>query len=151
MWMTGVRLWGDMMKSGIGAAETGARFAEMVTASADVVESRSRSIADACRDPFGGDYRELGRMVPEKIDAFAKAGRIAVAEVAALQSAAFANWQHLTSLALSGRTPTPTDLTRLATRSTRMATRAADAAGKTMAPIHRAATGNARRLKRKAG
>lgn len=151
MWTNGLRLWGDMMKAGAAAADAGVKLAETMAASADVVQSRSRTIAEACRDPIGGDHRELARMMPEKVEAFGAAGRIAFAEFSALQSAAFADWQRMAVLAMSGRAPSADELAGMASRSSRLTERASKAAGKALAPIHRSATGNARRLKRKAG
>lgn len=140
--------WAGMWRSGVALADTGIKFAETIHASSAVVDSRSRTMAAASRDPLNGDYVELGRMVPEKVEAFAQAGMSAMSDLQAIQAQALANWQQLIGITLSGRMASAAQLGELATRSSRMFERAAGAGGKALAPVHRSATDNARRLSR---
>ncbi|HWI85595.1 MAG TPA: hypothetical protein VNT42_04630 [Sphingomonas sp.] len=139
--------WLGLWRSGAKATQTSIRFTEMMVASSEVVSSRSGSIADAMRDPLNGDYRELGRMVPEKIDAFSSAGASMWKDMGALQASALAAWSHGASLML--RPSTMADAATMWTHSGDMIGRSMDMGGKAMAPIHRQATANARRLRKK--
>ncbi|WP_184474546.1 hypothetical protein [Rhizorhapis suberifaciens] len=142
-------LWTDMWTSGMELATAGLKYSEMMGASAHVIHSRCGSIAEAVRDPLQGDYAELSRMVPEKVDAFSRAGRAAFADLYAIQSDVLANWMLIGAIAAAVRLPTAVEADRLARRSSRMGARASAAAGKALAPVHRRATSNAKRLKRK--
>jgi len=138
--------WTSLWTGGIEMAKTGGKFAEMLHASGTVVDSRTRSMAAATRDPLNGDYRELNRMVPEKVAAFSESARAASGDLHALQAEGLAQWQALSQIALSGRPPTLADMATLTARSARIMDRATRAGGKALAPVHRQATANARRL-----
>ena len=140
--------WAGMWRSGVAMAETGVKFAETMHASRAVVDSRSRTMAAASRDPLNGDYVELGRMVPEKVEAFAAAGMSAMADLQMIQAQALANWQQMIGIAMSGRMASAAQIGELTTRSSRMIERASSAGGKALAPVHLSATNNARRLSR---
>ncbi len=149
MWSDPFRFWTDVWAAGAEMTRTSVKFGEMAQASAEVIESRSRSIAAACRDPLGSDYRELARMVPEKLAAFQEAGAASLADIQAFQAAAMANWQQMTALAISGRPPSTAAMNAFANRTSQMAKRASAAGGKALAPVHSRATANARRLRKK--
>lgn len=138
-----------MWASGMELAAVGLKYGEMMDASAHVIHSRCGSIADAVRNPFEGDYAELGRMVPEKVDAFSRAGQAAFADLCAIQTDILANLIHLGRIAAARRLPTSAETDRIARRSSRVNARASAAAGKMLAPVHRRATGNAKRLRRR--
>lgn len=140
--------WASMWRSGMTMAATGSKFAEMLHASGTVVDSRTRTMAEATRDPLNGDYAELNRMVPEKVAAFSESARAASGDFHALQTESLAQWQAMSRIALGGRLPTLTELATLTARSTRILDRAANAGGKALAPVHKQATANAKRLKR---
>lgn len=143
-------LWMGMWRSGQAAADTALTLGETLRAAGAVVDSRSRTMAAASRDPINGDYAELARMVPEKLAAFSAAGASALRDLQAVQSYAMANWRLVTDIAFKGRIATAKEANAIATRSAAMVERTARAGGKALAPVHRAATGNARRLKRSA-
>ncbi len=143
-------LWFDLWSSAGKAATTGLRVAETAQASRKVLESRSRMIQAAIADPMRADHAELGRMVTEKVAAFGRAGVAATGDVLAIQASLQSNWSHAMSLMLSGRLPTAADANAMAARSSNAVTRSIAVAGKALAPVHRTATGNARRLKRSA-
>ena len=130
-------------------ATAGLKYGEMMDASAHVIRSRCGSIANAVQNPLEGDYAELGRMVPEKVDAFSRAGQAAFADLCAIQADALANWMHLGQIAAARRLPTSAETERIARRSSRVSARASAAAGKMLAPVHRRAMGNAKRLRRR--
>lgn len=144
--MTPFDFWSGVWRSGAAMAATNLRLAETMQASGAVIDSRTRTMRAASRDPLNGDYAELGRMVPEKMTAFSMAGMAAFADLQALQTQALAQWGQMMGIAARGRAPTMTEMNTMTTRSARMANRAASAGGKALAPIHSAATGNARRL-----
>lgn len=149
MSMTPWDIWMGMWRSGVGMARTGLQVAETMQASRTVVESRCRTMGRAARDPLNGDYGELARMVPEKVDAFARSASSAWEDMRAIQSDMIANWQQAARLALSGRPPSRSDVETMWSRSTRATERAMGSAGKALAPVHRSATANARRLRRR--
>lgn len=138
--------WSRALRTGASLTQTGLRLVETMRASSAVVERRSQNIATASRDPFGADYAELGRMMPEKVAAFSRAGLSIFGDARAIQSNALANMHQAMTIALNGRMPTAAELDVMQRRSQRMIERAALAGGKALAPIHRTATGNARRL-----
>lgn len=142
-------LWTTMWINWSAMARTGIQMAETLQASQQVIDRRTRKMADATRDPWRGDYGELGRMVPEKMSAFSKAGLSAFDDMQAIGSAAIANWQQMMGLMLDQRGISMTDMATMSKRATGMAERAGAAPGKALKPIHSTATGNARRLSRK--
>ncbi|WP_116091603.1 hypothetical protein [Sphingomonas crusticola] len=141
--------WLGLWSSGAKATQTGLRFTEMMAASSEVMHSRLGSIAHAMSDPLNGDYRELGRMVPEKVEAFSRAGASMMGDVGALQANMLAAWTHGAAVMLSGRPSTLADAATAWTRSGDMFERSIGMSGKAMAPIHKQATANARRLRAK--
>ena len=92
--------------------------AEVATASASVIQHRVGLMSAGELDRAG--RAELARMVPEKVDAFSKAG--------------VALWSEWATLGLGGAA----GATDLATSGARV-----------LAPIHRTATANARRIARR--
>ena len=145
--MTPWDFWSRSVSTGLASAQTGLRFAELMRASQEVVASRCDTIAHAARDPLNGNYRELARMVPEKVDAFGSAASSTAADLHAINVDAAANWQQLTAMAMGFRLPTLAEIDAISTRTMRMTERALGAGGKAMRPLHTAATGNAKRLK----
>lgn len=140
--------WAGLWRSGMEAAQTGLRMTEMLAASAEVVESRCGTAAAALRDPLHGDYRELARMVPEKVEAFARAGTSVWHDLAALQASSLAGWSHAAGLLASGRFWSAQDGMALWNRSGEMVSRSMGMSGRALVPVHRTATANARRLRR---
>lgn len=107
------------------------RYGEMLVAANDVIGKRSALIAAGCRDPLNADYAEMMLMSSEKLAAFSQAGS--------------ALWGEWTKLQLDfGRAMTSAHSPR---RAVRMATRVMGAGGKALAPVHKRATANSRRLK----
>lgn len=131
------------------AFRTSQKLAATMTAASIVVDRRMQTMTEAAQNPLRGDYAELSRMVPEKVEAFSKAGASMIADIAALQAQAWANWSAMAALAAGGRGGNLADWIAIANRSSRMIERASEANGKALAPVHRAVTGNARRLKRR--
>jgi hypothetical protein len=132
----------DMFRAGVKLMETAA-------ASMQVVEHRTGLMRAAAADPLTGDYAELSLMVPEKVAAFSEAGvRLGQGWIAA-QAEMVAEAQRIGAMMLSGRPPSAKALQAMHKRGARSAARSLAAAGEALAPIHKAATGNARRLKGK--
>lgn len=141
------------MMAGFQMAQTGVRAAETLAASADVIASRSTTIGAAMRSPLDADHAELGRMMPEKLDAFARSGAAIADAWWAMGSAWMREAHGLTTQAMRGRVPTIGEMAALSDRSAAYSLGAIEAGarlgGKALAPIHRTATSNARRLRRK--
>ena len=123
---------------------TGTKWVELMMATGEVVQSRSQTIAAACRDPAGADHRELARMVPEKVQAFSQAHAALARDAGAIQS----EWLKLASMSMSGALLSPAGALDWWQRSARLVDTMAGTAGKAMTPVHRAATGNAKRLRK---
>jgi len=144
--------WLRLMEAAAGMARTGMRASETMTASGDVVAKRSAIIGTAMTTPFSADHAEIGRMVPEKLEAFSQSGAAMIGEVYAMQMAWMAEAQHMGALAMRGRMPTMTELATLSSRNAAFAVRSiertASLGATALAPIHAAATGNAKRLSR---
>jgi hypothetical protein len=135
--------WNRMMAAGASMLDTQMRALEMLGSAGEVIAARSTIIGEAMASPMTGDYAEMQRMVPEKIDAFARAG---VAGAAALHQAQ-ADWiAHVQRLASRGRLPAPHELAHIAAGSVEAMARVGST---TLAPVHRRVTANARRLKRR--
>lgn len=131
----------------LAAFRTGERLGATLKASQTVIDSRVRTMADAASEPGRGDYAELARMVPEKVEAFSQASTSLFEDAIAIQAQTAANVGAL--MAMAWRPGNVAGWMAIADRSSRIARRAGQASGKALAPVHKAATGNARRLKRK--
>ena len=142
--------WLRLMNAAAGMAGTGQRASETMTASGDVMAKRSAIIGQAMRTPLKADYAELGRMVPEKMDAFSRSGTALMKECYAMNAAVLAEAQNSAMMAMRGRWPTMGEMTtqfsRNAAFAVRMAERTAKLGATALAPIHATATANARRL-----
>jgi hypothetical protein len=140
-----------MMSAAFDMAATAQRTTEMLTASQEVIAKRTTMMGEAVRSPVNGDYTELGRMVPEKIDAFAKAGAAMSGDWWAIQSAMMSEARAIGLMAIKGQAPTFTELSAMSTRNANLALRTFERAsaigGKGLRPIHASATANAKRLR----
>lgn len=139
-------VWAGWWRNGAEIARTGLRLAEMAQAAGTVIDSRSRTLLAAARNPADADHRELARMLPEKVEAFSQAGASALGDLCALQVDALATWQQLMGVALSGKPASLADLDSLVRRSSRMTDRLVASGGKALDPVHRRTLSNARRL-----
>jgi hypothetical protein len=143
------------------------KASELAVAAATVIGRRSVLGVTGAADPLNADYAELARLAPEKIDAFSRSGAAVAKQFWAMQrelgtlwvQQAEAGWR----LALSfWQLPLPhhaaqiqadfvaSTVDRAATSADRIADRATRLHDHAMAPIHRRATQNARRLSRAA-
>ncbi len=141
--------WRRMLGAAASVATTGHRVSETLTAAQEVVARRTTMM----QSPLTADYAELGRMIPEKLAAFSSAGAAVASEWWAMQAECLAEAQHAAAIAMRGRAPSLDEWTSLASRNAshalRMIARGAALGASAVAPIHRSATGNARRLRRK--
>ena len=138
----------------------GMKTMQMQAAAAQVIAIRTTRMALAGINPGPADRRENSRMVSEKVDAFSQAGEAlatgAVPLMAGMATQAVrANWDLFnaaTRLAASRGLPQVVarqrELTDTLMRSAPAATSdaAARLAHKTLAPVHRKATANQKRL-----
>lgn len=145
--------WMRLAAAAFDMSRTGHRASDLMHASREVVQKRSGMMAVAMRSPVDGDYAELARMVPEKIGAFSSAGVAIARQCWTMQMALLTEAQHVGALFARGRAPSVAELSELAARTTAYIVTSAEniaqlgAVG--LAPVHRTATANARRLKRK--
>lgn len=140
----------SLMRAGFGMFEAGMKFGEMMIASHSVIGRRVDLIQAAARDPLSADYAELGRMVPEKVVAFTRSGAALAEEWRKTQSELFDQWSEFG--ALISNVPTMGGISAFHSRSSQRGARAIErsmsAGGLALEPVHRTATGNARRLLR---
>lgn len=145
--------WTRTMSAALDIGKTGVRSAETMRASGDVIASRSATMRDAIGSPMTADYGELMRMVPEKVGAFSKAGVAIMGECWTMQGAWMAEAQHVGAMMLRGRPPTVTEMSALSSRGAAYALRSIESGAKlgrvALAPIHKTAAANARRLGRR--
>lgn len=135
----------------LGVATTAQRATEIATASQDVITRRSQIMAHAARSPLAGDYAELGRMVPEKLEAFSRAGTAVANDWWTIQISVFNEARHLWRQAMKGRAPTVAEYSATAARNAEFLLRTfeqlGEMSGAALNPIHATATDNAKRLK----
>lgn len=133
----------DMKRGWLQAAET-------ARASSEVINARAGLLHDAARSPMTADYAELTRMVPERIDAFARSGLAVMRDLTSIQAAYWTQAQRVGVLMLAGRVPTASEATVFAAVTREHALGAITAGAQmscaALAPVHRAATANARRM-----
>lgn len=130
----------DMMQGWVALGET-------LSASQRVAERRGAMMGDAARSPLAGDYAEFGRMLPEKLSAFTGAAENWFADCFEVQRQMIAQFADASSFMAGGGANPMAFMARGAERSNRVAITAMSAGGKALAPVHRAATRNAKRLK----
>lgn len=142
--------WAELMRAGVGMVGTSLRASEMMVASGSVIGARMSIMGTAARRPLDGDYAEIGGMVIEKAVAVTKINQALVDQWSAMLRDASEQASHLGGLVLGGRPLSVGDLSWLAERwlahGTRMITRTMETGGLALAPMHEAATENARRL-----
>ena len=146
--------WFRTVSAALDMMATAQRGTEMLDASHHVMAKRTAMMNDAARSPLHGNYAELNRMVPEKIEAFGKASTAMAGDWWAMQSELIAQFRHAAAMATKGRLPTFSELTGFSSRNAMLSLRIfehASAMGdKGMRPLHASAMANARRLKRSA-
>jgi len=138
----------------VSAIDVGVKVVEIAIASSVVIGARMMLIGAAMRNPLSGDYGELGRMLPEKLFAVAQSGIAFIDQVGAAQRDM--NAQMIESrLLMAGGVRTPASLLKMANDAGRRGTRAMlwpfTTGGATLAPVHRAVTSNAKRLRGRGG
>ena len=138
---------------------------ELMQASSDVIARRLEIVADAVRDPMRADLREMALMGSEKVEALSasaqagvKAGMAMAATASATAARETAAAQKAFSAIASAETPMGAALAhnawataafgRAIEDSWAMGSKMLKLQADTLAPIHAAATANARRLKR---
>ena len=158
----GARKLGNPMRlAGTNARKTG----ELLKASGQVIAKRTTLGAAAMLDPLNADHAEFAKIIPEKTRAFSQAGlswlqwsgtvaeqmtRFGLGEMASLGEAVLAIARCHTPagvVATQSRFATAY-LARALSQSIMLTSLATRSQHATMAPIHRTATANARRLSR---
>lgn len=149
--MLGMEAGLSLMRAGFGMFEASMKFGEMMLASQSVIETRVGLMDEAVRNPLDGDYAELNRMIPEKMAAFSLSGAALAQEWRKAQGEMFDQWREFGTL--MGSVPTLGRINafnqRSSHRGTRALVRSMEAGGVALAPVHKSATANARRLKKR--
>lgn len=145
---TPISFWMNAWASGWGMMQTGIKAAETMSASKSVIESRTQKMADTVRNPLKGDYVELARMIPEKVAAFSLSAKATAEDLRAIHKDMSANKRLMEEIASGRRIPMPWDMMAFFTRAANVTTRTMAVGGNALAPIHRRAMANQKRLKR---
>jgi hypothetical protein len=144
--------WSRVADSWMMMNATGERLARTAAASLEVISARSDKIGSAMRSPMTGDYVELSRMVPEKVEAFSAVATVIAQAWWKAQGDLLDSMSRTASAGVSGRWPTPFDLFRTGSDVSYDVLKTMEGASRlgrdALAPIHKTATSNARRLKR---
>lgn len=138
---------------------------EMLQASGDVIARRLEIVADALRDPARADFRELGLMGSEKVEALAASAQAGLTGALTLAGQAGAAAARETAAArgaldavVNARTPAEAMMAQGSWAAGAMSRAMGDAwtlggamlklQADALAPIHAAATANAKRLRK---
>jgi hypothetical protein len=152
---TGATALAQTVEAAVLLAEVNLKAAEMTVAAGAVIGVRMGMIAAAPHYPCNADRAELSRMVPEKIRAFSEAGTAVVEAYWSLHRDVGDYMVCLGRTMMAGRVPLPSDLIEMAERTsihaTRIAASGVGAVSVALAPLHKEATANARRLARRNG
>lgn len=147
--------WSRLYDAGVEMQSTWLRGLETVQASGAVIGVRTGKMRDAAEVPLTADVAELARMVPEKVEAFSRSASAVARDAAAMHAAWMVQMQRVGAMMLTGRVPTLSEAGRLVAQSADFGVGAVAAGAKlgrgALAPVHRTATGNARRLSRSKG
>jgi len=142
--------WGRCFTAANVMAKTGVQAAKTIDGAGRVVNARGAIIGNAVMSPWSADYAELGRMLPEKIEALSRAGAAAAAVLLDGQSAWMTYMQHLSAMTMRGRPPTMTEMADLGDRSALLMVRSLESVAKlasvSLAPVRRQVNANVRRL-----
>lgn len=142
--------WSRMVAAGMDMQSTWLRGIETMQASGVVIGARSAKMRNAVRSPMQADLAEFARMVPEKVDAFSRSASSVTRDAMAMHGAWATQMQRIGLMMLSGKVPTISAASLLASQTAEYAFGAVTAGTKlskdALAPIHGTATGNARRL-----
>jgi hypothetical protein len=141
--------WRQAFDLGSSLWANGLALSQTAMASKAVIGHRGRTIDAAIRSPLLGDYGELGRMVPEKVVAFGAAGAILSEDWLAIQADFLAQGRDIGLLLLGGWPPSTSLLARVSDRGADIAVKMSRAGGRALGPVHKTATGNQRRLRRR--
>lgn len=125
---------------------------EMLLASGEVIAQRSQRMAAMGPNPDTGDRREMQRMVDEKVSAANESVQAMSSRAAGLYQASMLQWFDLmgrqtAAMAGIGRAPRLDTSTRVVAAKASQAAVQITTAG--LAPFHRRATANAKRLRKR--
>ncbi len=126
-------------------------IAETWMASAHVIERRSRLLHAASRDPLSADYAELGRMVPEKVDALTRSAIAGAQAASALHAEVWGSWQAGLQILSSGGWPARGEVDAFMAHFTRMSGIALSTGDHMLDPVRKRVNSNARRLGHRTG
>jgi len=128
------------------AAQMNIKLVETLMASQSVIAARLPMIGAAMSDPINANYRELSRMVTEKGQAFGRSGRSVSSAMETVRRSSQANARDLGRLSGSGLL-TPADWSQKTERRMAPVMHWTSLPAESLAPVHKRATANARRLK----
>jgi hypothetical protein len=145
-----IEAWGELMKASLGLVETSMKSNEMLLASRSVITSRTGTMAAAAVNPWRGDYAELARMIPEKVSAFSDATTAVMSHWSAMVEQLNRHINHVQMTFAGYRIVPLSEVAALTTAAAilgaSLMSQSLTIGGVALAPIHKTATANARRL-----
>lgn len=143
--------WMRVMASGFSLQRTGLDSVETLVAAQEVITARTPMICLAVTFPLCRDHEEITRMVAEKIEAFGQAAVAAYSTFGMCQATELAHLERLHGLSASPDSlAAATPLARAGGIFSLIAVHSLEAVARfgssVIAPVHRTATANARRL-----
>lgn len=140
-----------MVAASASLQKTGIETMAMLGTANDIFAARSEILGAAAASPLAGDYAEIGRMAPEKFDAFSRANAAAGTVYWDMGAAWMRYYQRLGGAALRGRPPTPAEASSLVDGWTSLMLQSFEASARlgavSLAPVRRQVNRNAIRLK----
>jgi hypothetical protein len=127
------------------AARMGVQITETLMASQSVIEARMPMIGAAMSNPLQANHKELTQMVMEKGQAFGRSQRSVSAALDTVRKSSQANVHDLSRLS-GGAFFGPADWMQMFERNMAAAVAISTMPAQALAPIHKRATANARRL-----
>lgn len=125
--------------------------AETWLASAKVIENRSRLLHAASHDPLSADFAELGRMIPEKVDALTRSVVAGARAASALHAEVWNSWEAGMQILARGAPPAPKEVDAFMAHFTRMGDIALSTGDLMLEPVRQRVNSNVRRLAKGSG
>lgn len=142
--------WRRYLAAGSTMWATNTHAAETLDGANRVVAARTAIMGQAMATPWSANYGELARMLPEKIEAFTRAGSAIAAVWGDNQSIWLRHMQHLGAMTMRGRPPTVAEVADLGERTALLMLRSVEASTKLgsagLRPVRKQVRANVRRL-----
>ena len=142
--------WNRYLAAGSLMRSTGQGAAETLDGANQVIAARAAIMGKAMVTPWTANYGELARMLPEKVEAFTRAGSAVAAVWEHNHSLWRRHMEHLGMMTMRGRAPTFAEVADLGERTALLMLRSVETTAKLgsagLAPLRTQVRRNVRRL-----